>query len=168
MANLISQELFDETILENEECFDLSPEDALRETIDQFAQQLGVANNNNTNANDNDNDAATQSSNNNEPSPRSVVAASSTTNDTLDSTTTAAAPDEDNNNIAIAAIPSVLSHLIVSHPNSPRGKVERTNRTDFQDSLSILDNCVNKDGTIDILNKASSSDDVQMILLLGR
>ena len=57
MANLISQELFDETILENEECFDLSPEDALRETIDQFAQQLGVANKNNTNANDaNNND----------------------------------------------------------------------------------------------------------------
>ena len=149
MANLISQELFDETILENEECFDLSPEDALRETIDQFAQQLGVVVTV-TNAND----TATQSSNNNEPSPRSVVAASST-NNTLDSIT--AAPDEDNNIVAIA-IPSALSHLILSHPNSPRGKVERTNRTNFQDSLSILDNCVTKDGTIDI-NKISSDDD---------
>jgi hypothetical protein len=38
---LVSQELFDETILENEECFDLSPTEALRETIDQFRRQLG-------------------------------------------------------------------------------------------------------------------------------
>ena len=37
----ISQDLFDETILENEECFDLPPLEALRETIDQFCQQLG-------------------------------------------------------------------------------------------------------------------------------
>lgn len=51
---LVSQELFDETILENEECFDLSPTEALRETIDQFRRQLGgktpppEANNNDT------------------------------------------------------------------------------------------------------------------------
>ena len=41
-ATLPSQDLFDETVLENEECFDLSPDEALRETIDQFCQQLGV------------------------------------------------------------------------------------------------------------------------------
>lgn len=39
---LVSQELFDETILENEECFDLLPTEALRETIDQFRRQLGI------------------------------------------------------------------------------------------------------------------------------
>ena len=35
----ISQELFDETVLENEEVFELSPEEALIETISQFRQQ---------------------------------------------------------------------------------------------------------------------------------
>jgi hypothetical protein len=33
---MISQELFDETLVENEEVFDLSPEDALKETVEQF------------------------------------------------------------------------------------------------------------------------------------
>jgi hypothetical protein len=33
---MISQELFDETLLENEDVFELSPEDALQETIEQF------------------------------------------------------------------------------------------------------------------------------------
>lgn len=33
---MISQQLFDETLLENEELFELSPEDALQETIKQF------------------------------------------------------------------------------------------------------------------------------------
>jgi len=41
MTMTISQELFDETILENEECFNLTPQEALKETIDQFCQQLG-------------------------------------------------------------------------------------------------------------------------------
>jgi hypothetical protein len=57
---LVSQELFDETILENEECFDLSPAEALRETIDQFRRQLGgdtktppVGKNNDDNNNNN-------------------------------------------------------------------------------------------------------------------
>ena len=39
--SILSQELFDETILENEECFDLSSTEALHETITQFCQQLG-------------------------------------------------------------------------------------------------------------------------------
>lgn len=42
-TNTISQSLFDETLLENEETFDLSPTEALRETIDQFLRQLGVS-----------------------------------------------------------------------------------------------------------------------------
>lgn len=33
---MISQELFDETLLENEEVFDLAPDEALQETIEQF------------------------------------------------------------------------------------------------------------------------------------
>ena len=41
-STLLSQELFDETILENEEAFDLSPEEALKETVDQFLSQLGL------------------------------------------------------------------------------------------------------------------------------
>jgi len=36
---MISQELFDETVLENEEIFELSPEEALQETIDQLTKQ---------------------------------------------------------------------------------------------------------------------------------
>ena len=35
-STMISQELFDETLLENEEVFDLSPDEALQETIEQF------------------------------------------------------------------------------------------------------------------------------------
>ena len=35
-STLISQELFDETVIENEECFDLSPDEALGETIDHL------------------------------------------------------------------------------------------------------------------------------------
>ncbi|KAL3793514.1 hypothetical protein HJC23_007254 [Cyclotella cryptica] len=40
---MISQDLFDETLLENEEELELSPEEALSETIDQFLSQLGDA-----------------------------------------------------------------------------------------------------------------------------
>jgi hypothetical protein len=39
---MISQSLFDETLLENQEAFDLSNEEALKETIDQFLSQLGA------------------------------------------------------------------------------------------------------------------------------
>uniref|UniRef100_A0A6T7JX00 Armadillo repeat-containing protein 8 n=1 Tax=Attheya septentrionalis TaxID=420275 RepID=A0A6T7JX00_9STRA len=35
----ITQELFDETVLENQEVFELSPAEALQETVDQFGQQ---------------------------------------------------------------------------------------------------------------------------------
>lgn len=35
----ITQEMFDEAILENEECFDLTPHEALVETVDQFIKQ---------------------------------------------------------------------------------------------------------------------------------
>jgi len=36
---MITQELFDESVLENQECFDLSPEDAVTETVDQLLKQ---------------------------------------------------------------------------------------------------------------------------------
>lgn len=39
MTSTLSQEYFDETVLENEEVFDLSPEDAVTETIDQLFKQ---------------------------------------------------------------------------------------------------------------------------------
>ena len=79
MASLLSQELFDETIIENEECFDLSPEDALRETIDQFCQQLGVVNNDSTTSDGSGCGGLT--------SPTSVAIANSTNNTTIESST---------------------------------------------------------------------------------
>jgi hypothetical protein len=46
---MITQEHFDETVLENQECFDLSPEEAVAETIDQLRkQQAGGGNINQT------------------------------------------------------------------------------------------------------------------------
>jgi len=121
---LISQELFDETVIENEECFDLSPDEALSETIDQFCQQLGVVSTNYTN------DITTSSGS--EPSPRSVVG------------------DNNNTEISAAVVPKELSHLILSHPNSSDGKQERENRSTFQDNLTKLDSFVNTDGTVTI------------------
>jgi len=124
-STLISQELFDETVIENEECFDLSPDEALAETIDQFCQQLGVVSTNYTSTND----IVTTSS---EPSPRSVVGDNNTTE------------------ISAAVVPKELSHLILSHPNSSDGKKERENRSTFQDALTTLDSFVNTDGTVSI------------------
>jgi len=120
-STLISQELFDETVIENEECFDLSPDEALAETIDQFCQQLGVVSTNYTNTND--------IVSGSEPSPRSVVG-------------------DNNNTDADTVVPKELSHLILSHPNSSDGKQERKNRSTFQDALTKLDCFVNADGTV--------------------
>ena len=125
-ATLPSQELFDETVLENEECFDLSPDEALRETIDQFCQQLGVA--------------AVAAS------PTSVsVAASSSIGEELP----APCHDDDTSNIS-AIIPAALSYLVLSHPNSSNGKRDRSNRRQFQNWLAMLDGCVGSDGTVTV------------------
>jgi len=43
MNQKISQQTYDETLLENQDIFDLSPEDAVTETLSQFEQQ-GLAN----------------------------------------------------------------------------------------------------------------------------
>ena len=46
---MISQELYDETLLENEEVFELSPEEAVKETVEQLTRQCS----NNNSSNDN-------------------------------------------------------------------------------------------------------------------
>lgn len=92
-TSTISQELFDETILENEECFDLTPFEALRETIDQFCQQLGHTSHN-------------------------------------------------------KSLPAAMAHLTLTHPATPAGQVERSNRSEFQGWLSFLDDCVASDGVV--------------------
>jgi len=118
---LLSQELFDETVLENEECFDLTPDEALRETIDQFCQQLGASS----------------------PPPPPTPSPTSVTAD--DSTNSAASTAEAE---SAPSIPAALSHLVLSHPNSPNGRRDRENRNRFQNCLNLLDDCVNSDGTI--------------------
>eukprot|EP00956_Cyclotella_meneghiniana_P024406 scaffold48943_cov68-Cyclotella_meneghiniana.AAC.6 len=62
-SSSISQTLFDEALLENEEAFDLSPDEALQETIDQFLSQLGVSNNS---SNSTDNNGSSNTNNNEE------------------------------------------------------------------------------------------------------
>lgn len=120
----LSQELFDETVFENEECFDLSPDEALRETINQFCQQLGVV-------------AVA--------SPTTVVASSSI-GDELPS---AACHNDGAGNVSVV-VPTALSHLVLSHPNSPDGKRDRSKRRRFQKWLELLDSSVGTDGTVDV------------------
>jgi hypothetical protein len=115
--SIISQELFDETILENEECFDLSPTEALHETITQFCQQLGytvpsvVVDCNNDNGND---------GNNNEDSSNIQR---------YDRT----------------QLPPSMTHLSLTHPNyssNNNSNNERTEMVKFNEALSLLDSCV--------------------------
>eukprot|EP00985_Skeletonema_marinoi_P007942 scaffold3540_cov88-Skeletonema_marinoi.AAC.2 len=114
----ISQELFDETILENEECFDLPPLEALRETIDQFCQQLGH-------------------------SPRQQQVVNGGDLPTID--------DEGNNDdvvMTLQSIPEDMAHLTLTHPSTPHGQLERENRMNFRNWLSLLDDCVGVDGVV--------------------
>jgi hypothetical protein len=121
--SIISQELFDETILENEECFDLSPTDALHETITQFCQQLGytapsaVVNCNNDNGNDNGND-----SDNNEDNSNSYQ------------------------RYDRSQLPPAMTHLSLTHPNycnnNNSNNNERIEMVKFNKALSLLDSCV--------------------------
>eukprot|EP00985_Skeletonema_marinoi_P005188 scaffold2235_cov201-Skeletonema_marinoi.AAC.5 len=114
----ISQELFDETILENEECFDLPPLEALRETIDQFCQQLGH-------------------------SPRQQQVVNGGDLPTIDD-------DENNNDVVMTlqSIPADMAHLTLTHPSTPHGQLERENRMNFRNWLSLLDDCVGVDGVV--------------------
>ncbi|KAL7497357.1 hypothetical protein ACHAWT_007592 [Skeletonema menzelii] len=124
MATIISQELFDETLLENEECFDLSPNEALRETMDQFCRQLGHPpcslrrNNDDDDVNSNDNDSKVTL-------PQSI--------------------------------PPSMAHLTLTHPSTPAGQVERTNRTNFCHWLTLLDECVGVDGVVTLPSPPPSS-----------
>mmetsp|Transcript_17407 Transcript_17407/g.30632 ORF Transcript_17407/g.30632 Transcript_17407/m.30632 type:complete len:721 (-) Transcript_17407:238-2400(-) len=52
--------------------------------------------------------------------------------------------------------PAALSHLILSHPNSPEGKRDRSNRNHFQNCLTLLDECVDTDGTVKNLYNAAA------------
>ena len=129
----ISQLLFDEAVLENEECFDLSPSDALRETIDQFCQQLGVAPPMTT-----------------APSPTSVLAADNppSSGDGATATSNAPAIDAESSLPPSISAPAALSHLHLSHPNSVTGQRDRSDRTRFQTCLDLLDGCISPDGTV--------------------
>jgi len=117
-TTIISQELFDETILENEECFDLTPAEALRETIDQFCQQLNK-------------------------SPQTTM--STTTDNHNDGDDEAKVQQQQQSSIPI---PAAMAHLTLSHPATPHGQMERTNRSNFQQWLSLLDDCVAADGVV--------------------
>lgn len=136
-SSLPSQELFDETVLENEECFDLSPDEALRETIDQFCQQLGVVGAG--------------------ASPTSVSAESSI--GIGDELLLAASHDADDGDISVI-VPAALSHLVLSHPDSSDGRRDRSNRSQFQNWLELLDGCVGPDGTVTVSNADFNSEKV--------
>ncbi|KAL7428495.1 hypothetical protein ACHAXH_006278 [Discostella pseudostelligera] len=138
-ATLPSQELFDETVLENEECFDLSPDEALRETIDQFCQQLGVVG---------IGVGAT-------PSPTSVAVAASSSNGDDDEQPATCHNDESTS--ASVVIPAALSHLVLSHPNSLNGKRDRSNRSQFQNWLALLDSYVGTDGKVNVNSEAGTN-----------
>ncbi|KAL7541178.1 hypothetical protein ACHAXR_011633 [Thalassiosira sp. AJA248-18] len=148
---VLSQELFDETILENEDCFDLTPDDALRETIDQFCQQLGVdvvviGSNSGTNAgNDDDNNNGGASVAAPLQSPTSVAIANNTSGRTTNNVAPDAVVEE-----AVVVVPAELSHLVLSHPNSSEGQRDRESRREFQNCLTLLDGCVNTDGTVNV------------------
>ena len=114
----ISQELFDETILENEECFDLPPLEALRETIDQFCQQLGH-------------------------SPRQQQVVNGGDLPTIDDD-----GDSDDVVMTLQSIPADMAHLTLTHPSTPHGQLERENRMNFRNWLSLLDDCVGVDGVV--------------------
>eukprot|EP00984_Skeletonema_dohrnii_P008850 scaffold3294_cov126-Skeletonema_dohrnii-CCMP3373.AAC.5 len=115
----ISQELFDETILENEECFDLPPLEALRETIDQFCQQLGHS-----------------------PRQQQVVNGGDLPTTTIDD------GDSNDVVMTLQSIPGDMAHLTLTHPSTPHGQVERENRRMFRNWLSLLDDCVGVDGVV--------------------
>ena len=133
---IISQELFDETILENEECFDLTPAEALRETIDQFCQQLiGQKSTTSTDHHQYDDD------------PDEVVVNNST----------AAAAQQSS-----ILLPAAMAHLTLSHPSTPHGQVERANRSNFQQWLSLLDDCVAADGMVALPD--DDNDDTMMMI----
>jgi hypothetical protein len=124
----VSQELFDDTVLENEECFDLSPDDALRETIDQFRRQLGPVG----------------VVNHPPPPPRPSSTSALAVPGGAGQDVTRGDGDD---GIAVD-VPAALSHLILSHPHSTSGKAERRSRRRFRDRLALLDGCVRADGTV--------------------
>jgi hypothetical protein len=113
-ASIISQELFDETILENEECFDLSPSEALHETITQFCQQLGytvpsvVVDCNDDDSNNGNNDNGN---------------------------------GNDNEEVDRSQLPPSMTHLSLTHPNNNNNN-ERIEMVKFNEALSLLDSCV--------------------------
>jgi len=130
MATIISQELFDETLLENEECFDLSPNEALRETMDQFCRQLGH--------------------------PPCSLRRNDDDDDDVNSN------DNDSKVILPQSIPPSMAHLTLTHPSTPAGQLERTNRTNFCHWLTLLDECVGVDGVVTL---PSQGDDNPNVLL---
>lgn len=130
---LLSQELFDETVLENEECFDLSPDEALRETIDQFRRQLG----------------ALVAAGGGDVIGVGIAGAASPTSVAGGGAGDAAAEDGGS-----PPPPAALSHLVLSHPESPEGRRERADRASFQNCLASLDERVGADGTVAILRDA--------------
>lgn len=148
-SSIISQELFDETILENEECFDLSPTEALHETITQFCQQLGYivpttsvvvdGNDGNNNYNGNNNDDG-----NNEE-----VNSSGNSYHRYDRT----------------QLPPSMTHLSLTHPNYSKNNNnnndnnERIEMVKFTEALSLLDSCVDDaDGRL-LLSFGNNDDD---------
>ena len=139
----VSQELFDETVLENEECFDLSPDDALRETIDQFRRQLGAA------------DIGVA-----DPPHRHRRPPDATRGGYDDG-------GGGGGDIAFA-IPAALSHLILSHPRSSSGEAERRIRTRFHDRLALLDGRVRADGTVRVDDADDAGEVVRALGEIGR
>ncbi|KAL7531752.1 hypothetical protein ACHAWF_003897 [Thalassiosira exigua] len=156
---MLSQELFDETVLENEECFDLSPDEALRETIDQFRRQLGSCGAGAGVIGVGDGGAAPS------PSPTSVArsAAGASSGDAKPEDeppeSTPKAPGRD--------VPPALAHLVLSHPDSPDGRRARDGRRRFRNSLASLDGFVGTDGKV-TLNDADVERALEALGEVGR
>ena len=140
----VSQELFDETVLENEECFDLSPDDALRETIDQFRRQLGAA------------DVGVA-----DPPHRRRRPPDATRGEYDDD-------DGGGGGDIEFAIPAALSHLILSHPRSSSGEADRRSRTRFHDRLALLDGRVRADGTVRVDDADDAGEVARALGEIGR
>eukprot|EP00592_Proboscia_alata_P012021 CAMPEP_0194393314 /NCGR_PEP_ID=MMETSP0174-20130528/123228_1 /TAXON_ID=216777 /ORGANISM="Proboscia alata, Strain PI-D3" /LENGTH=629 /DNA_ID=CAMNT_0039188983 /DNA_START=1112 /DNA_END=3001 /DNA_ORIENTATION=+ len=114
----ISQEYYDETVLENEETFELSPDEAIAETISQLASQLQLGDNTN-----------------------------------------------DNDGAAAAALSDLI---LISHPHSEEGLMERKRHVGFVSLLTRLDEFVQPNaitGVIDVneLNVGTCVDSIEQI-----
>lgn len=165
-STLLSQELFDETILENEEAFDLSPEEALKETVDQFLSQLGLGGVVcsadlllGDHHDDDDDSGAVTNGAATEGGGLDVAAADG--DDGIDT------PPRTTTTTTVQTIPTQLlplSHLILSHPHSSHGKHARLNRSHFQTSLELLDGLVGVDGKIAHVALAGSDDKVKEVV----